>query len=96
MSVDWLGYGYAALITIGGIVGYVKAGKDLVRGTNDGVLYCGLVLGYLEHVKHVLKYFKMNENVLAHFNRKAVAERMIYIFFNYPYNSPCMNFNEFT
>lgn len=29
MSVDWFGYGYAALITIGGIIGYVKAGKDL-------------------------------------------------------------------
>lgn len=38
MSVDWLGYGYAALITIGGIVGYAKAGKDLISGTNDGVL----------------------------------------------------------
>lgn len=44
MSVDWLGYGYAALITIGGIVGYVKAGKHLMRGTNDGVKFSGLVL----------------------------------------------------
>ncbi len=27
MALDWFGYGYAALITIGGIVGYAKAGK---------------------------------------------------------------------
>lgn len=53
----------------------------IVRGTNDGVLYCGLVLGYLEYVKHVLKYFKMNENVLTHFNREDVAERVIFFLF---------------
>lgn len=27
MSVDWVGYGYAALIATGGVVGYAKAGK---------------------------------------------------------------------
>lgn len=26
MSVDWIGYGYAALVASGGIAGYVKAG----------------------------------------------------------------------
>ena len=26
MSVDWLGYGYAALVASGGVIGYVKAG----------------------------------------------------------------------
>lgn len=31
MSVDWFGYGYAALITIGGIIGYIKAGNDLMH-----------------------------------------------------------------
>lgn len=30
MSTDWLGYGYAALITIGGVVGYAKAGNDVL------------------------------------------------------------------
>ncbi|NP_001004610.2 transmembrane protein 14Cb [Danio rerio] len=39
MSMDWLGYGYAALITIGGIVGYAKAGSfiSLVAGLMFGV-----------------------------------------------------------
>ncbi|KAK7118679.1 hypothetical protein R3I94_022241 [Phoxinus phoxinus] len=39
MSVDWLGYGYAALITIGGIVGFVKAGSfiSLVTGLMFGI-----------------------------------------------------------
>ncbi|XP_056105348.1 transmembrane protein 14Cb [Rhinichthys klamathensis goyatoka] len=39
MSVDWLGYGYAALITIGGIVGCVKAGSfiSLVTGLMFGI-----------------------------------------------------------
>lgn len=27
MSVDWIGYGYAAVIASGGLVGYVKARK---------------------------------------------------------------------
>lgn len=26
MAVDWAGYGYAALVTSGGVMGYVKAG----------------------------------------------------------------------
>lgn len=26
MSVDWVGYGYAALVASGGVIGYVKAG----------------------------------------------------------------------
>lgn len=26
MSVDWAGYGYAALVASGGVIGYVKAG----------------------------------------------------------------------
>lgn len=37
MAVDWLGYGYAALITIGGIFGYVKAGK--MHATNDCLVF---------------------------------------------------------
>ncbi|XP_051543180.1 transmembrane protein 14Cb [Myxocyprinus asiaticus] len=39
MSVDWLGYGYAALITIGGIIGYAKAGSlmSLVAGLLFGI-----------------------------------------------------------
>uniref|UniRef100_A0A8C1F7C5 Transmembrane protein 14C n=2 Tax=Cyprinus carpio TaxID=7962 RepID=A0A8C1F7C5_CYPCA len=39
MAVDWFGYGYAALITIGGIVGYVKAGSvmSLVAGLMFGI-----------------------------------------------------------
>uniref|UniRef100_A0A8C2B7P4 Transmembrane protein 14C n=1 Tax=Cyprinus carpio TaxID=7962 RepID=A0A8C2B7P4_CYPCA len=37
--MDWFGYGYAALITIGGIVGYVKAGSviSLVAGLMFGI-----------------------------------------------------------
>ncbi|NXQ60161.1 TM14C protein, partial [Anthoscopus minutus] len=27
MAVDWLGFGYAALVTSGGIIGYAKAGS---------------------------------------------------------------------
>lgn len=27
MSVDWIGYGYAAVIASGGVVGYAKARK---------------------------------------------------------------------
>ncbi|NP_001279149.1 transmembrane protein 14C [Callorhinchus milii] len=27
MAVDWLGYGYAALVASGGIIGYAKAGS---------------------------------------------------------------------
>lgn len=28
MAVDWAGYGYAALVTSGGVIGYVKAGNE--------------------------------------------------------------------
>ncbi|KAF3698703.1 Transmembrane protein 14C [Channa argus] len=27
MAVDWVGFGYAALVSAGGIIGYVKAGR---------------------------------------------------------------------
>ncbi|KAA0704502.1 Transmembrane protein 14C [Triplophysa tibetana] len=37
MSVDWFGYGYAVLITIGGIIGYVKAGS--VMSLTAGLLF---------------------------------------------------------
>ncbi|XP_072306709.1 transmembrane protein 14C [Eucyclogobius newberryi] len=40
MSVDWVGYGYAALIGTGGIVGYVKAGS--VPSLGAGLLFGGL------------------------------------------------------
>ncbi|KAJ6664503.1 hypothetical protein lerEdw1_007160 [Lerista edwardsae] len=40
MSVDWVGYGYAALVTSGGIVGYVKAGS--VPSLAAGLLFGGL------------------------------------------------------
>uniref|UniRef100_A0A671MWD9 Transmembrane protein 14Cb n=1 Tax=Sinocyclocheilus anshuiensis TaxID=1608454 RepID=A0A671MWD9_9TELE len=36
MAVDWFGYGYAALITIGGVVGYVKF-LSLVAGLMFGI-----------------------------------------------------------
>lgn len=28
MTVDWVGYGYAALVASGGVIGYVKAGES--------------------------------------------------------------------
>lgn len=35
MSVDWIGYGYAAVIASGGVVGYAKARKYFnVRSPN--------------------------------------------------------------
>ncbi|XP_026148020.1 transmembrane protein 14C isoform X2 [Mastacembelus armatus] len=40
MSVDWLGYGYAALIASGGVIGYVKAGS--VPSLAAGLLFGGL------------------------------------------------------
>nr|XP_020470977.1 transmembrane protein 14C-like isoform X1 [Monopterus albus] len=40
MSVDWVGYGYAALIASGGVVGYVKAGS--VPSLAAGLLFGGL------------------------------------------------------
>lgn len=27
MAVDWIGFSYAALVSAGGVVGYVKAGR---------------------------------------------------------------------
>ena len=29
MAVDWIGFGYAALVTSGGFIGYAKAGTVL-------------------------------------------------------------------
>ncbi|ETE65393.1 Transmembrane protein 14C [Ophiophagus hannah] len=40
MSVDWLGYGYAALVASGGVAGYVKAGS--VPSLAAGLLCGGL------------------------------------------------------
>lgn len=31
MAVDWTGYGYAALVASGGVVGYAKAGNESSR-----------------------------------------------------------------
>ncbi|XP_006792369.1 transmembrane protein 14C-like [Neolamprologus brichardi] len=40
MAVDWIGFSYAALVSAGGVVGYVKAGSvtSLVAGLLFGVL----------------------------------------------------------
>ncbi|KAK2855360.1 hypothetical protein Q7C36_007229 [Tachysurus vachellii] len=40
MSVDWLGYAFAALIATGGIIGFIKAGSimSLLGGIVFGVL----------------------------------------------------------
>ncbi|XP_035270103.1 transmembrane protein 14C isoform X1 [Anguilla anguilla] len=40
MSVDWVGYGYAALIASGGIMGYVKKGS--VPSLAAGALFGGV------------------------------------------------------
>ncbi|XP_058031406.1 transmembrane protein 14C-like [Ahaetulla prasina] len=40
MSVDWIGYGYAALVATGGVAGYVKAGS--VPSLTAGLLCGGL------------------------------------------------------
>ncbi|KAG7216797.1 hypothetical protein INR49_021195 [Caranx melampygus] len=40
MSVDWVGYGYAALVASGGVIGYVKAGS--VPSLAAGLLFGGL------------------------------------------------------
>ncbi|KAK6491874.1 transmembrane protein 14C-like [Huso huso] len=40
MSVEWIGYGYAALVASGGIIGYVKAGS--VPSLAAGLLFGSL------------------------------------------------------
>ncbi|KAM7370050.1 hypothetical protein PAMP_011335 [Pampus punctatissimus] len=40
MSVDWVGYGYAALVASGGVMGYVKAGS--VPSLAAGLLFGGI------------------------------------------------------
>ncbi|KAK2815055.1 hypothetical protein Q7C36_023321 [Tachysurus vachellii] len=40
MAVDWVGYGYAALVASGGVMGYVKAGS--VPSLAAGLLFGGL------------------------------------------------------
>ncbi|CAL8293158.1 unnamed protein product [Lota lota] len=40
MTVDWVGYGYAALVASGGVMGYVKAGN--VPSLAAGLLFGGL------------------------------------------------------
>ncbi|KAM9839204.1 transmembrane protein 14C isoform 2-T4 [Aulostomus maculatus] len=39
MSVDWVGYGYAALVASGGVIGYVKAAS--VPSLAAGLLFGG-------------------------------------------------------
>ncbi|XP_072219908.1 transmembrane protein 14C-like [Leuresthes tenuis] len=43
MDVDWIGFGYAALVSAGGVVGYLKAGSvtSLVAGLLFGLLAAG-------------------------------------------------------
>ncbi|XP_071409345.1 transmembrane protein 14C-like isoform X2 [Pithys albifrons albifrons] len=40
MAVDWFGFGYAALVTSGGLIGYAKAGS--VPSLAAGLLFGGL------------------------------------------------------
>ncbi|KPP64887.1 transmembrane protein 14C-like [Scleropages formosus] len=40
MSVDWLAYGYSALVACGGILGYIKAGS--IASLVAGLLFGGL------------------------------------------------------
>ncbi|XP_053185976.1 transmembrane protein 14C-like [Scomber japonicus] len=43
MALDWIGFSYAALVVIGGFIGYVKAGSvtSLVAGLLFGLLAAG-------------------------------------------------------
>ncbi|KAH0622018.1 hypothetical protein JD844_023901 [Phrynosoma platyrhinos] len=43
MSVDWLGFGYAAIVALGGVIGYIRKGSkiSLIVG-----LFFGLMAGY--------------------------------------------------
>lgn len=46
MSVDWVGYGYAALIASGGAIGYVKAGRPILCVEKGGRIYAFQVPHY--------------------------------------------------
>lgn len=35
MAIDWLGFGYAGAIIMGGVMGYKRKGKDLVELCTD-------------------------------------------------------------
>ncbi|XP_044277462.1 transmembrane protein 14A [Varanus komodoensis] len=43
MSVDWIGFGYAATVALGGVIGYIRKGSkiSLIAG-----LFFGLMAGY--------------------------------------------------
>lgn len=43
MAVDWAGYGYAALVASGGVIGYVKAGKPNKKA-QEVTMYIGFTL----------------------------------------------------
>lgn len=43
MAVDWLGFGYAVLVTAGGIAGYYKAGEKQTIIQQDGDVNYGHV-----------------------------------------------------
>lgn len=44
MPVDWAGYGYAALVASGGVMGYVKAGEHLPLFLHGQIESSGLSL----------------------------------------------------
>ncbi|XP_074845000.1 transmembrane protein 14A [Carettochelys insculpta] len=43
MSVDWIGFGYAALVALGGAIGYIRKGSIVSLAAG---LFFGLVSGY--------------------------------------------------